>query len=365
MTKPYKVALWGSGTLAGAIMRQLIKRPDFEVVAMLCYSEEKHGKDIGEITGTAPLGVAATRNKDEVIAADADCVIVCVKDSEDYTELDNDVVRLLEGGRNVVSTTSYIYPPMRGKAYADRLLAACRKGGTSLHCAGEHPSMICERLALTLTGFCTQLEHIAVHEYSDISELANPSMLHAAGIGRTKTEIEETSGQVLAIWSPVFKDMIGFMGLALYGAEPERISVEASISPELGDRDYSANGFTAAKGTAVCINQIYQGFVDGRKFITLYLHWAYGVENLPAKGLRPGQTHHVVEVEGEPISVRMTLDGQASFARDIIKDENDPTIPIYYLAVGPIIQSIPMVVAAEPGFVFQSALTHYKPDYRL
>jgi hypothetical protein len=364
MTKPFKVAFWGSGTLAGAIVRQLAKRPDFEVVAMLCYSQAKDGKDVGEIAGTRPLGVTATRNKDDVIAAEADCVIVCVKDARDYTELDNDVIRLLEAGRNVVSTTSYIYPPMRGKDYADRLLAACEKGRASLHCAGEHPSMICERLALTLTGFCTQLEHVAVHEFADISALANPSMLHAAGIGRTKAEIEESSGQVLAVWRPVFTDMIGFMGHALFGAAPERISVEAHISPDIGDREYSANGFTAPKGTAVCINQVYQGFVDRRKFITLHLHWAYGVENSPATGLRPGQTHHVIEIEGEPISVRMTLDGQASFARDIVKDENDPTIPIYYLAVGPVIQSIPMVVAAEPGFVFQSALTHYKPDYR-
>ena len=108
----------------------------------------------------------------------------------------------------------------------------------------------------------------------------------------------------------------------------------------------------------------FDGFVDGRHFITLHFHWAYGVENSPVQGLRPGQTHHTVEIEGKPISVRMTLDGQCSFARDIVKDPDDPTIPIYYLAVAPIIQSIPMVCNSEPGFVYQSAITHFKPDYR-
>jgi hypothetical protein len=364
--RPYRVILWGAGTLAGAILRQLRDRPDFELVGMWCYSAAKAGTDAGTIAGIAPLGVKATDNKEEIFATEADCAIVCVKDSNDHTQLDRDVVRLLESGKNVVSSTSYVYPPMRGAAYADRLLQACLKGGVSLHAAGEHPSMICERLALTLTGFCTQLEHVTVHEYADIGGLRNPSMLAAAGIGRTAEEIEASSGQVLSVWEVLFKDMIGFMGFALYDAPPDRITLTAKLTPDIIDQDFSLSpDFVVRRGTAACINLTFQGSVDGRHFITLHMHWAYGVQNSPAKDLRSGQTHHVVEIEGKPISVRMVLDGQASFARDIIQDKSDPTIPIYHLAVAPIIQAVPMVCAAAPGFVFQTALTHYKPDYRI
>lgn len=361
----YRVILWGAGTMMSAIARQLRNRPDFEIVGMLCYSAEKHGRDIGEVLGIAPLGIAATTDKQAIFTLDADCVVVAVKDSADHAALDDDVVRLLESGKNVVSSTSYFYPPIYGKAHADRLLAACRKGGASLHGAGEHPSTVCERLALTLTGFCTQLEHVTVHEYSDIGALANPSMLHAAGIGRTRAEVEASSGAAMAVWGPLFKGMIGFMGHALFGAAPDEIEVNATVTVDTTDREISrSSDFRAAPGTAKCVNMRFDGMAGGRHFITLHFHWGYGAEALPIAGLKPGQTHHVVEVEGEPISLRMTLDGQASFARDIVKQPDDPTIPVYYLAVGPIIQSIPVVCAAEPGFVHQSVFSHFKPDYR-
>lgn len=361
----FRVILWGAGTLMAAIVRQLRKRPDFEIVGMLCYSAEKGGRDIGELLGIEPLGLPATINKEEIFALDADCAIVAVKDSHDYSELNDDVVRLLESGKNVVSTTSFFYPPVYGREHAERLLAACRKGGASLHGAGEHPSTICERLALTLTGFCTKLDHVTVHEYADIGALANPSMLHAAGIGRTPAEVEESSGAAMAVWGPLFKGIIGFMAYRLFDAAPESITMEATVRVDTTDHDFSLSpDFVAPAGTAVCVNMQFDGKTDGRHFITLHFHWAYGVQNAPVDGLKPGQTHHVVEVEGEPISVRMTLDGQASFARDVVKQPDDPTIPIYYLAVGPIIQSIPVVCRAEPGFVYQTAFSHFKPDYR-
>ena len=239
---PYRVILWGAGTLAAAVVRQLVKRDDFELVGMLCYGDEKVGKDIGDIAGVPALGVAVTNDKEKIHALDADCVLVSVKDSHDYSELDKEVIRLLESGKNVVSSTSYYYPPMQGKEHADRLLNACMKGGASLHGAGEHPATICERLALTLTGFCTELEHVTVHEYSDIGALANPSMLHAAGIGRTAEQIAESSGAAMAVWGPLFKGMIGFMGHALYDAEPDRIGMEASVSPDITDKDFFAVG---------------------------------------------------------------------------------------------------------------------------
>jgi hypothetical protein len=34
------------------------------------------------------------------------------------------------------------------------------------------------------------------------------------------------------------------------------------------------------------------------------------------------------------------------------------------MAVGTMMQAIPMVCAAEPGFVYQDALTHYTDDLR-
>ena len=39
------------------------------------HSADKHGKDVGEILGTDPVGVAATTSAEEILALDADCVV--------------------------------------------------------------------------------------------------------------------------------------------------------------------------------------------------------------------------------------------------------------------------------------------------
>lgn len=110
--RPYRLVIWGPGDMGGRALRTALESPDFEVVGVKVFSPHKHGRDIGELAGLAPVGVAATTSKDEILALDADCVVHTPTTPALIQGADADVVDLLESGKNVVSAASYHNPSM-------------------------------------------------------------------------------------------------------------------------------------------------------------------------------------------------------------------------------------------------------------
>lgn len=363
-TDPYRIIIWGPGVMGSALIRQIVTRPEYQVVGALCYSKDKEGKDIGEIAGIGPIGVRATTDKEAVYRLPADVALVAVKDSPDYTALDNDTVRLLESGKNVICSTTYMYPPMQGEAYAKRFLDACRKGNSSLHGCGENPSIVCERIALTITGFANHLKHLDVHEYADISTLANPSMVRAAGIGMRSEEFAQASKMLQMVWGPLFASEIGFMAHKLYHADPSRVNVDFDAHCDFATEPRDLPGlFKVEKDQALSVHMTYTGRIDGKSFMTMNLHWYVGRDMAPLPQITT-PIHHVIEMEADPVSVRLNMQCQSSFTENRVNVPNDPTLPVYYLGAMPILQAIPRVVDAPPGFVFQDAASYWQPDFR-
>ena len=99
---------------------------------------EKVGKDAGTIAGIGETGVITTHSIDDILALDADCVI--------YTPLlpnEDEIVRLLESGKSVVTTLGWVYPFKT--VSVDRLQKACTRGKSVLHGTGVHPGGMTER----------------------------------------------------------------------------------------------------------------------------------------------------------------------------------------------------------------------------
>src|SRR6516225_3425476 len=98
---PYKVIVWATGVLGSLSLKLVIEDPRFELVGVYVYNPDKEGKDAGELVGMPATGVLATRDRDAIIAMDADCVVHTPL-APSMEELDNDVVDLLSSGKNVV-----------------------------------------------------------------------------------------------------------------------------------------------------------------------------------------------------------------------------------------------------------------------
>src|SRR5205807_10061660 len=103
---PYRVVQWATGNIGLKSLRAVIDHPDLELVGLYVYSDAKAGKDAGELCGTGPTGIVATRDVDQILALHADCVLYM------GDRVDVDVLcRLLESGANVVSTRSEFHRP--------------------------------------------------------------------------------------------------------------------------------------------------------------------------------------------------------------------------------------------------------------
>jgi hypothetical protein len=112
-SEPYRIIVWGPGTVGSACLRELLASRGFEVVGVLGYSAEKEGRDIGEVLGMPAVGVRVTTDKDSILRRPADVVLHSPRFAIDLAEADCDVVDLLSSGKNVGDVLSLSVPPRR------------------------------------------------------------------------------------------------------------------------------------------------------------------------------------------------------------------------------------------------------------
>ena len=52
-----RVVQWTTGNVGKQSVEAVLKRPDLDLVGCYAWSEDKSGKDIGELWGLAPIGL--------------------------------------------------------------------------------------------------------------------------------------------------------------------------------------------------------------------------------------------------------------------------------------------------------------------
>jgi 2,4-diaminopentanoate dehydrogenase len=132
-----RVVQWATGGVGVAAIKGVLEHPELELAGCWVHSEDKAGKDVGDIIGTEPLGVTATNSVDEILALDADAVV--------YAPLlpnPDEVAALLRSGKNVVTPVGWVYPSERQGA---PLQDAALEGNATLHGTGIAPGGISEK----------------------------------------------------------------------------------------------------------------------------------------------------------------------------------------------------------------------------
>src|SRR5689334_23335521 len=103
---PIRVVQWDTGVIGARALRGAIEHPDLSLVGGYVHAESKDGRDAGDLCGLPPVGIAATRDADALIALRPDCVLYMSRSSD----LD-EICRLLAAGINVVSTAGGFHHP--------------------------------------------------------------------------------------------------------------------------------------------------------------------------------------------------------------------------------------------------------------
>src|SRR6201988_1462246 len=149
-----RTVVWSTGGVGSNAIDAIGRRPDLELGGAWVDSPEKHAKDVGDLTGADPMGLAATSDADTLIALAPDCVVYAASGPDRDAGAVPDYLRLLSAGINVVSTTStsLVYPPAYfANEWRAPLEAATKAGGASFYASGIFPGFGSDHLALLLS----------------------------------------------------------------------------------------------------------------------------------------------------------------------------------------------------------------------
>ena len=355
-----KVIVWAPGAMGQAAIRELQRIPELELAGVLAYSEDKNGKDVSELIGGDPTGITITTDKEAIFAMPADCVIHTAAPLPDITMYDDDVVRLLESGKNVISISSYHFSHLYGPERVAKLEAACRKGKSTLHGTGIHPSFVFERVGLTATGLSNRIEHVRIREIVSMQEVQSQQLLMAFGFGLDPNkDVFADDGMVSMLLSHYYKESLNFFAYKVFGKLLDR--VEKQSSQGVAEEDIPMRAMTISTGKVARTEVTYTGYIDDKPRVTMQEQWYAAPKYCPVPGME--QPHYWdVEVEGEPVSLRLRMETFVSVKNNTQHYENDPTMVPYYASVTPAIQSIARVCEAEPGLLYQDVFAHSRPD---
>lgn len=330
----HRVVQWATGGIGKVSIRHLVENPFTELVGVLVTNPDKVGKDVGEIAGIGAVGLAATDDKDAIVALDADCVHFAPL----VPDIDM-VCRLLRSGKNVVSPLGPFYPTEQFRAEIDRIEAAGHEGGVSFHGSGIHPGYAGDILPLTLARLTGRVDHVRVYELVDF--LKNPSpWMERMGFGRDPEDLAANPSR-----SPEaighFTQSMAMIAEGL-GKKIDGMTSETQFAVATKDIEH-ANGVIPA-GTVAGQRYEWTALVDGKPLITFSTIWTVGHENVePDWAVPPGR--YRTEIEGEP-SLELTLDGNATGRN-------------WTAYAG--LTAIPAVCAAPPGFVSHLDLGVVRP----
>ena len=316
-----RVVQWTTGNVGKRSVEAVMKRPDLELIGCYAWSAEKVGRDVGELCGIEPVGIAATDDIDALLALKPDCVV--------YNPMWRDVdelVRILEAGVNVVSTAAFITGHSLGHD-RDRLAAACERGGSTMFGSGISPGFV-ELLAIVAAGACDRVDKVTVVEEADTTAYNSPDTEMAAGFGHPIDDPGEA---------------VRMIGDAL-GVEFDEVRCEAEYAQTTEDLDM---GFWKIdKGCVAGLYASWQGRVGDRTVVELSVRWRKGSTLEPDWQVGMG---HTIEVAGMPtINVNVGFlpppDFQATTMEEFM-------VIGHVMTAVPAVNAIPAVVAAAPGIV--------------
>ena len=338
MSSPSKlrVVQWATGGVGKAAIECVLNHPQLELAGCWVHSADKNGRDVGEIVGGGPLGVAATSSVEEVLALDADCVV--------YSPLipkDAEVVAILRSGKNVVTPVGWVYPDLSNPAVA-AIVDAAVESGVTLHGSGIHPGGITERFPLTVSSLCSAVTHVRAEEFSDIRTYNAPDVVrYIMGFGGTPEEA--IRGPMASLLENGFKMSVRMIADHMgFDIEPN-ISTIQDIAVATVDIDYGPFPITA--GTVAARRFRWQALSGGEPVITAAVNWLMGEDNLePAWDFGGRGERFEVEITGDP-TVSLTFKGlqPPSIAEGLQRN------PGVVATANHCVNAIPVVCAAEPG----------------
>lgn len=329
----WRVVQWATGGVGQAAIQHVLRHPDLELVGCRVHSDAKHGRDVGEIIGSAPIGITATTDIDEILSLDADCVL--------YTPLvpdRNQVLAILRAGKNVVTPLGWFWPSEKERAAME---PACLEGGVTLHGTGIDPGGITEQFPLMFSAMSGAVTYVRGEEFSDIRTYNSPEVVRTImGFGLPPEE---------AIASPMLDLLDGGFTQSVHMCLDILGIVDAEIRPSrelaVATAPIKSPAGTIEPGQVAAQRFLWDAYVKDRLVVRAGVNWLMGQENLdPPWRFGPQGQRCEIEVKGDPDCL-ITVHGwhPTSVEEGLFRNRGIVATAAHC------VNSIPYVCAAAPG----------------
>ena len=294
----YRVIQWATGGVGRAAIEGILSHPELELAGVWVHGDEKDGVDVGTILGVDPIGIAATRDVDALLALEADCVL--------YSPVmanRPEVVQILESGKNIVTPLNWFY---RGDRDWSQLEKACEQSGVTLHGTGIHPGGITERFPLMISALSRAITHVRAEEWSDIRTYGAPQVVgDVMMFGKTPEEAKQSP--MTTLLGDGFLQSIDMLADELgFDLDSEkRVTHEVSAATKPIDSPIGV----IEPGRVAAQRFTWEGLVRGEPVITVRTNWFMGEEGFES-GWSFGEEgeRFEVEVTGDP-GTKVTFHG--------------------------------------------------------
>ncbi|MEV3902338.1 dihydrodipicolinate reductase [Mycobacterium sp. NPDC050551] len=329
-----RVVQWATGGVGVAAIKGVLEHPDLELAGCWVHSPDKAGRDVGELVGVDPIGVAATNSVEEILALDADAVI--------YAPLlpnPQEVEALLRSGKNVVTPVGWFYP---GEKESTPLRTAAVEGGVTLHGTGIAPGGITDKFPLMMSIMSTGVTFVRAEEFSDLRTYDAPDVLrYVMGFGDTPEKA--LTGPMQKLLDGGFiqsvKMIVDTMG---FNADPQiRATQEIAVATAPIDSPMGA----IEPGQVAGRRFHWEALVGDEVVVRVTVNWLMGQENLdPPWDFGPAGERYEMEAKGNP-DFAVTIKG---FQPESVAEGLECNNGIVATAAH-CVNSVPAVCAAAPG----------------
>jgi hypothetical protein len=343
-----RVAHNGTGLTGREALRGIINDPDLELVGVLTSTPSKAGIDAGTLAGLTEIGLTATDDFDDILAAGPDCFCYCATAVRREEDAIDDISRLLRAGINVVTiaTIPMIYPPAAPERWRQTITEACRAGGTSFYATGSEPGVGSLNIPTALLASAGQVDAYRMDIYALGLDVVYPiwDVLHESmGFGKPDghVPVRIASGKVRKDWETVVRYIADLLAIDLDSVELdwETVTTPTDLQSEIG---------VVPAGTICAHRWRLSGIVGGESVVAAQYFATLSTTPWPAAWPRPANdttSALVYRVEGRPnLRMQLYFDPQSG------EERLNSAIPLTAMAA---VNAIPAVVRADPGIITQ------------
>jgi len=334
----HKVIQWSTGHVGICALHGILNHPDLALVGLWVHSADKVGRDAGELCGLPPVGVTATDDVDALLALDADAVCYTATADLRPWEAVGDICRILESGKNVVSSSlvQLLHPPKADAAMIERLQQACEAGGVSMFTSGIDPGFANDLLPIVLSGFVERVDHIRVQEILNYATYDQPEVLfETMGFGKPldHTPLLLFPGALSYAWG-------GVIHMIADALDVEVTEVRERHTKAALDHDVDIELGTIAAGTMAGLRFEVAGVVGGEERIVVEHVTRVHDDVAPDWPKGHGQGYYRIELTGSP-SIHVDL--------ELVGEDGDHNTGGVLATAMRIVNAIPDVIAAPTG----------------